>query len=130
MVTIVLLVIGIVAFVRGQISVTKTRELRGGGLYAVAALFCLPLPLSIVVGLAFGAASASSGQPLDDGRLRVVSLVTTWIPVIAAFILAFALAKPKVVEAGQIGPRGFDVQMPPAPPAGVPSGHAGGTSTV
>lgn len=108
--TIALLVIGIIGFVKGRISVTKNRELRGGGLYAVATLFCLPLPLSFLVGIALGAQAVSAGKTLDDQTVLIAGLAATWGPILVAFILAFAMAKPKVVP-GQPPPQGFQVKM-------------------
>jgi hypothetical protein len=110
MLAIALLIIGIIGFVKGRISVTKNRELRGGGMYAVATLFCLPLPLSFLIGLALGAQAASSGKQVDQQTVLIAGLAATWAPIVVAFILAFAMAKPKVVP-GQPPPQGFQVKM-------------------
>jgi hypothetical protein len=109
MLAIALLIIGIIGFVKGRISVTSKRELRGGGLYAVATLFCLPLPLSFLAGVAAGAAAASGGKPVDDQAILWLSVAAVWGPILVAFILAFALAKPKVQA--PTGPQGFEVKM-------------------
>lgn len=108
--TIALLVIGILGFVKGRISVTKNRELRGAGMYAVATLFCLPLPLSFLVGLALGAQAVAAGKAVDEQTVLLASIAATWGPVVVAFILAFAMAKPKIVP-GQPPPQGFQVKM-------------------
>ena len=110
MLAIILLIIGIIGFVKGRISVTSKRELRGGGLYAVATLFCLPLPLSFLAGAVAGAASVSSGKAVDDQTLIWLSVAVVWVPVLVAFILAFALAKPKVQPLAP-PPQGFEVKM-------------------
>ena len=110
MLAIALLIIGIIGFVKGRIGVTRNRELRGGGMYAVATLFCLPLPLSFLVGMALGAQAVSSGRPVDQQTVLIAGVAATWAPIVVAFILAFAMAKPKVVP-GQPPPQGFQVKM-------------------
>ena len=110
MLAIALLIIGIIGFVKGRISVTSKRELRGGGLYAVATLFCLPFPLAFLAGVIAGASAASSGTPVDRDALSKVALALTWGPILVAFILAFVLAKPKAPPP-TAGPQGFEVKM-------------------
>ena len=110
MLAIILLIIGIIGFVKGRISVTSKRELRGGGLYAVATLFCLPLPLSFLVGMVAGVAAGSSGKAVDEKTLTLVAAVAAWGPILVAMILAFALAKPKVQQPSS-APQGFEVKM-------------------
>ena len=110
MLAIALLIIGIIGFARGRIGVTPRRELRGRGLYTVATLFCLPLPMAFLSGLVAGLVATSTGRQVDEGTLARFALAVTWGPIVLAFILAFALAKPKLPPA-QSAPRGFEVKM-------------------
>ena len=113
MLQIIILIIGILGFVKRRISVTKHRELRGGPMFAVATLFCLPLPLSFLIGAALGVQAAAGGRKVDDNTILFASLAATWGPVLVAFIIAFAMAKPKL-PSGQPPPpppQGFEVKM-------------------
>jgi len=120
---IILLIIGITGFVKGRVNVTKNRELRGGGMYAVCTLFLLPLPVSFMVGLYLGWQAAAAGRRVGAQTVMVAGLLTTWAPVVVGLVLAFAMARPKM-SAGQPmpGPRGFEVQMGrmDLPPGGGP----------
>lgn len=112
MLSLVFLVLGIVGFVKGKMSISSTKELRGTGMYIVATLFCLPLPLSFAAGFVYGMMLASSGGSPSDGTVMLLNLIFGWGPIIAGFILAFTMAQPKTdVPAA----KGFDV-MPPPPP--------------
>jgi hypothetical protein len=91
--TIISLIIGIFGFVKGRINVTKTRELRGGAMYLAATLFCLPLPLSLLAGFLMGATSMGRGASRDTDT--VVGTLCTFVPILAAVIVVFALAKRK-----------------------------------
>ena len=113
MVGIISLIIGILGFVKRRINVTKTRELRGAGMYVVATLFCLPFPLSFLLGVIIGASQVAGGKPVDQSSLLVLASVCTWVPILLAVILAFVMAKPKEAPEGS----GFPVSMPPAPAA-------------
>lgn len=122
LIQIICLVIGILGFVKGRINVSAKRELRGKGMYIVATLFCLPLPLSFFIGVLIGVAHAANGTPIDNSALLAVGVACTWLPVILAIVLAFSMSKPKEAAAPVVG--GFPV-MPPAPrgpedPAGPP----------
>lgn len=110
---IVLLVLGILSFVKGRISVSKHKELRGGGMYVSATLFCLPLPLTFLVAFALDASNALTQQPVPVGgrTAAVLNLLCLWVPFLAGTVLAFVLARP----AGDAEPsraKGFDV-LPP-----------------
>jgi hypothetical protein len=107
--TIVCLIIGIVGFVKGRINVTKKRELRGAPMYIAAALFCLPLPLSFLVGVAIAAHAAARGVPVDQSSLLPLGIAATWGPILVALILGFTLSKPK--DAPPPVARGFEVKM-------------------
>ena len=115
MLAIICLVIGIIGFVKGKISVTGSKELRGGPMYLVATLFCLPLPLSFLAGIILGVTAGPNG--VDASTVNTVSLMTSIVPLIVAGILAFALAKPKLAPppSGTVG-RGFEVNVPGQPP--------------
>jgi hypothetical protein len=110
---IVCLIIGIVGFVKGRINVTKTKELRGGPMYLAATLFCLPLPLGIVVGLFMGVSAAAQGQHITatDSSVLIAGLLTTWVPILLGIIIGFVAAKPKLPPAPPAGPPGFEVKM-------------------
>src|SRR5580704_19609662 len=103
MVPIICLIIGILGFVKKRISVTKTRELRGGPMYIAATLFCLPLPLGFAVGFAIGASAAASRTPVDKDTVNIASLICTVLPIVVAVIIAFAMAKPKEIAAPPLG---------------------------
>jgi hypothetical protein len=116
MIALALLVIGIIGFAKGRINVTNKRELRGGPMYAVATLFCIPLPLSFAVGLYLGVDAARSGTPLDTRAIAMTDLVSLVVPLVAAFVVAFAMARPKALpvlpgEPVEAGARGFEVKM-------------------
>jgi hypothetical protein len=116
MIAVALLIIGIIGFVKGRINVTNKRELRGGPMYAVATLFCIPLPLSFVLGLFIGVDATRSGKQLDTGALATADVASLAVPLVAAFVIAFVMARPKAppVLPGQpvdSGPRGFEVKM-------------------
>jgi hypothetical protein len=113
MVGIICLIIGILGFVKGRINVSAKRELRGKGMYIVATLFCLPLPLSFVIGAAFGAMSAANQKPVDNSAVLAVAVLCTWLPILLWVILAFVMATPKAAPTG-VPVQGFPV-MPPAP---------------
>jgi hypothetical protein len=107
MIPIALLVIGILGFVKRRINVTGKRELRGSGMYIVATLFCLPLPMSFLVGFIYGTMQASGGKKIDPDVVLMLSGIFVWAPFILAMILAFVLAKPKLAPA----PQGLEVKM-------------------
>ena len=124
MVGIICLIIGIVGFVKGRINVSRRRELRGAGMYIVATLFCLPLPLSFLVGVCIGVIHAANRTPtpVDPSTILIANVASAWLPLGVAIILAFAMAKPK--ELGPTAPpaSGFPVLPPTAPGSQGPTG--------
>ncbi|HEY2586903.1 MAG TPA: hypothetical protein VGI81_14250 [Tepidisphaeraceae bacterium] len=115
MVGIIALIIGIVGFAKGRIGVSKARELRGSGMYLVATLFCLPLPLSLLVGLVLGAINAGRPTPLEPSKILLAGALCTWVPILAGVVLAFVLSKPK-----EAPPAGFPVTPGRHPPQAAP----------
>jgi hypothetical protein len=113
MAAIIALIIGIIGFVKGRIGVSKARELRGGAMYLVAAIFCLPLPLSFLVGLVMAAINSGRPVPMDSSRVLLAGALCTWVPILAGVVLAFILARPKEAPVA-----GFPVAPPQqaAPP--------------
>ncbi|HSU66832.1 MAG TPA: hypothetical protein VLJ39_08175 [Tepidisphaeraceae bacterium] len=110
-IAIVCLVIGILGFVKRRINITKNRELRGTGMYVVAALLCLPLPLSFLVGLVMGTTAVASGRPVNTDAVMIAGTICTWGPILLAIILGFAMAKPK-----EVPPQSAFPVMPPQKP--------------
>jgi hypothetical protein len=110
MLAIILLIVGIVGFVKGRINISKTRELRGGGMYAVCTLFCLPFPLTLFLGFLIGIRAGTTGTPIDQNQIMMANLGGGLIPIIIGIILAYVLAKPKQTVAGP-RPQGFEVKM-------------------
>ncbi len=111
---IICLVIGIVGFVKGRMNISKRKELRGGALYVVCTLLCLPLPLSFLVGMIIGAMAAANGTEPDEKTIGIASVVVVLGPIFGGIILAFAKATPKELPIDAA--RGFEVQPPPPPP--------------
>lgn len=107
MLQLVCLIIGIVGLVKGKVSVSKAKELRGGPLYLVCGLFIAPLPLSFLAGLVLGATAGGSSQADLERSATIIGLVVGLLPVIVGIVLSFVLAQPKV-DAG----RGFAVVPP------------------
>lgn len=113
---IALLVVGIIGFVKGRINVTKTKELRGGAMYFVATLCCLPLPLAFLIGMYLGADAAKNGTTVDNDSLRLIAGGLTIGIFIVALVLLFALATPKLNQPYRMVAQGFPVQMQPGYP--------------
>jgi hypothetical protein len=113
MVGIICLIIGILGFVKGRINVSARRELRGSGMYIVATLFCLPLPLSFLIGAAISAMNAANPKPGVSSSVFAIAAACTWLPILLGIILAFVMATPKAAPTG-VPVQGFPV-MPPAP---------------
>jgi hypothetical protein len=109
-IAIICLIIGVLGFVKGRINVSKKRELRGAPMYIVATLFCLPLPLSFLAGVAVGAAHAAQGTPIDQSTLVIIGAVTTGAPLVLALVLGFALSTAKDAPAAPRA-QGFEVKV-------------------
>lgn len=107
MLQLICMVIGIIGLVKGKVSVSKTKELRGGPLYLVCGLFIAPLPLSFIAGLILGATGGASTQEQLEKNAMLIGLIVGIVPLIAGIVLAFVMAQPKI-DPG----RGFDV-LPP-----------------
>jgi hypothetical protein len=109
---IVLLVLGIMAFVKRRVNVSATRELRGPPVFLVGALFCLPLPLAFAIGAVIGARAVANGKSIDRMDLVYVELACVGVPVVLGLLIGFAMSKPKLPPAPPpLGPQGFDVKM-------------------
>lgn len=111
MLQIALLVIGIIGLVKGRIAVTKTKELRGTGLYIVSALFIAIFPLSFVAGFILGAMRAGQNSSKTGNLALGLDLAITGGLLLIAFVTAFAMATPK-----ELPPPG-DTLPPPPPPS-------------
>ena len=94
---------------KGRINVSKNRELRGGPMYAVATLFCLPLPLQFLVGIVIGLSAAKSNTAVDQSSLLGVALACTGIPILAALVIGFSMSKPKIAPMPPPRAQGFEV---------------------
>jgi hypothetical protein len=108
--TIACLVIGIIGFAKGRINISKTRELRGGGMYAAATLLCLPLPLSFGAGFMIGLSAAASHTPVDNSQVLLWGALCTWVPILASLVIGYSMARPKVPPGLPPRAQGFEVQ--------------------
>ena len=118
MIQIILLVIGILGFAKGRIDVSSRRELRGSGMYAVATLFCLPLPLSFLARAVVSVASEARSGAVDENLVSVAGLAATGVPLVVGFVIAAVMSKPKLPR-GHPGPQGFIV-IPRKPASAAP----------
>jgi hypothetical protein len=94
---IIMLVMGIVALVRGKIKIlTRTGEVQGTPARVAGIVMILPLPLALLVVVAFGAGFAASGkaaESLESLRFIEPALVLICLT-IAIAICAFAKKQP------------------------------------
>lgn len=119
MIQLVCLIVGIVALVRGKLAMTKHKELRGKPLYLAATLLIVPLPISFLFGLVYGAMVATSGGNVDTESpvFMIMAVGISWLPIVAAFIIGFTASVPKLAPNTPVS-HGFEVQ--PMQNAGYP----------
>lgn len=95
MIAIIMLVLGIIAFAKGRVSVNSTKEVHGAPLYVVATLLCLPLPLSFAGGLALGVWAGMNGTEISDKWATLIDVGMVILFGLAATIVSMVFAKPK-----------------------------------
>ena len=106
---IVLLVFGIIGFVKGWVNVSAKRELHGKWMRVVCTIFCLPLPLALIAGIING--GLAGGKP-SDLRVAILDAAAVWLPLLVGVAVALIFAQPKVRNL-QSQSRGFEVQLEP-----------------
>jgi hypothetical protein len=99
------LIIGIFGFVTRRIDVTPSKELRGGAMYAAAALFCLPLPIE---GLGWIAMNVSSLR-LNNWDVLFLTVAGEVLAILAALVIGFVMAEPKIRPLPPPRAQGFEV---------------------
>lgn len=92
------IIFGIIALVRGQFSLTRTRIVWGVPARIIGFLLCLPLPVSFGIGLLIGIALVAQGKDVRDPAVRAkfwpVDVAVFLFFLVAAGITAFATAQP------------------------------------
>jgi hypothetical protein len=95
---ILLLVVGVIVLVKGEVKLTRTRVARGGPAYVVGALLALPLPLAFGIGLVYGVMMGARNQPIDPKALQAkfapIELGIDIACLLGAVIIAAVTAKP------------------------------------
>jgi hypothetical protein len=87
---IILLILGIVVLVKGQVLLTRTKEVRGTPARIIGVILLLPLPLSFFAGLLLGALLVSQGKPVNESEIQ--GIVPFLGPAIIALCLFAAIA--------------------------------------
>lgn len=93
-----LIVMGIIALVKGKLTLSKTRVVYGTPARMLAIIAFLPIPLSIVGGLAIGVFYASQGKPVTPESLRVPAILMELgvlvVCIVAMYAIGWSLAGP------------------------------------
>jgi hypothetical protein len=126
-----LMVFAIISLVRGKLVLTKNRVVTGVPARLLALIGFLPLPVSLVIGLALGAVLVARGQPIDQSRVRiiggVVELGIIVLCVAAIYGIGFMIAKPPEPERRR--PRRLDEEDEETLPEDIPAAPARRAST-
>lgn len=86
---IAMLVGGIVALVKGEIALSKTKTVTGAKARIIGGIFILPLPLTVVLGFAYGIYLAGTGQQIDEESTAL--MVISFAPFLLCALLGIAL---------------------------------------
>lgn len=82
---IILMILGIIVLVKGQVLLTRTKEVRGVPARIIGIIFLLPLPLSFVAGLLLGGFLLAQGKPVNESEIQGPAMI------LGAAILALCL---------------------------------------
>jgi hypothetical protein len=89
---IVMLIFGIIALVRGKFSLTRKRIVEGVPARIIGVFLILPLPLSLIAGLAFGAGFLAVGKPVEGKELETIGRIVEFAIVAVCFLTALGIA--------------------------------------
>jgi hypothetical protein len=89
---IAMLIMGILAIVRGKVSLTKTLVVEGTAARIVGVIMILPLPLVFGVVILWGIASGARGKQLNENELRTTGMFIEAGITIGCFLLALLIA--------------------------------------
>ena len=96
-----LLVMGIIALVKGKLTLSKTRVVHGTAARLLALIALLPLPLSFAAGLVYGVVVTARGGDVaaDSARLTMIGAEVAILVgcIVALYAIGWTLAKPPVV---------------------------------
>jgi hypothetical protein len=87
-----MLVFGIIALVRGQFSLTRTKVVTGVPARIIGLILLLPLPLMLVGGLLIGIVYAAQGKQPTADDLRGVGIVLELGVILTCFLVAVIIA--------------------------------------
>lgn len=97
-----LMVMGVIALVKGKLTLTKDRVVYGTPARILAILAFLPLPLSFVTGMIYGMYLATQGRTgLDDSnRLWAIGIELGILVacIVAMYGIGWRLARPAKIE--------------------------------
>lgn len=85
-----MLIGGIIALVKGEVAFTKTRKVTGAHARIIGVIMMLPLPLILLVGVAYGVMLAASGKTEIDASDPMM-VVLEIVPVLGCGLLAVIL---------------------------------------
>lgn len=92
------LVFGIIILSKGVVSLSSTKEVRGGPAYIIGLLLVLVFPLAFGIGFVVGIQMAANNQAPQAGldlSLIWIDVAAIAIGVVPSFIIALVCAKPK-----------------------------------
>ena len=69
---VILLILGIIVLIKGQVMLTRTKEVRGTPARVIGVLLILPLPLGFLAGLLLGAFYVAQGKPVTESEIQGV----------------------------------------------------------
>jgi hypothetical protein len=97
-----LIIAGILALVRGKMTVSKNKVATGSPAYIGGVIMLLPIPLAFVLVLAYGILMASRRGNVDEAQLRtpaiIIEISTLAACFIAAMVIGAVYGKPPVQE--------------------------------
>jgi hypothetical protein len=97
-----LMVFAIITLVRGKLVLTKNRVVTGVPARLLALIGFLPLPVTLVLGLAIGVFLVGRGQPVDQTRVRIIGAVVELSVIVlcvaAIYGIGLMIAKPPMPE--------------------------------
>ena len=95
---VILLILGIIVLIKGQVMLTRTKEVRGTPARVIGVLLILPLPLGFLAGLLLGAFYVAQGKPVTKSEIQgvgtILGVAIIVLCVLTAIVVASAYAQP------------------------------------
>ena len=104
-----MLIFGLLALIRGKLTLTKKRVIQGPMARVLAIIAMLPMPISLGIGVIVGFAMAAQGKQFDPNEMRGTFALVELGVIVACLVAIYAI--------GWSWAESPDQQLPDAQPA-------------